>query len=324
MNINIKIEDKKTYEFYNPKDTVEILYREILKKGIWKLNIKNNKEEKKDWWYESKNDFEKNINLLFSKFIPKSSLRNEEKENKDKYLQFIISELAKLEEKLINFNFIKERNQELTKILERYGYTKLSFEAICSWRLIIGLGGTHPQETSMTLHHVYGIPYIPGSAIKGVTRHWAILKFADHSVKEENEDFSEVLEKISKGLEKGENFDLTVDGITFIDLIQIFGTQKEIGKVIFMDAYPISKINLKIDIMNSHYPQYYLGKEPPADWQNPVPIKFLTIEKTKFQFYLLSHNRNLLSCAEKLLKEALREHGLGAKTSLGYGTFDMI
>ncbi|MCX7845568.1 MAG: type III-B CRISPR module RAMP protein Cmr6 [Dictyoglomaceae bacterium] len=318
--MSIKIEDKRNYEFYNPKDTIEILYSEILKKGKWELNRKSNKEEKKEWWYESKNDFEKNINLLFSKFIPKSSIRNEEKENKDKYLQFIISEFTKLEEKLIKFN---ERNQKLIETLESYGYIKISFEATCSWRLIIGLGATHPQETSMTLHHIYGIPYIPGSAIKGMTKHWAVLKFADHMTKEENKDFTEIVEEISKTLEKGENFDLTVDGITFSDLIQIFGTQKEVGKVIFMDAYPIGKINLKIDIMNPHYPQYYSEKEPPTDWQTPIPIKFLTIEKTKFQFYLLSYDSKLLSCAEKLLKEALREHGLGAKTSLGYGIFEI-
>jgi len=88
-----------------------------------------------------------------------------------------------------------------------------------------------------------------------------------------------------------------------------------------MDAYPVEDINLKIDIINPHYPEYYSSSKPPADWQTPNPIKFLTVEKTKFQFVLLSKNQALLDKAYSWLKEALQEFGVGAKTSLGYGIF---
>ncbi len=40
------------------------------------------------------------------------------------------------------------------------------------WRLVVGLGSTNPRETSMTLSRMYGIPYIPGSALKGAFRHY--------------------------------------------------------------------------------------------------------------------------------------------------------
>lgn len=174
----------------------------------------------------------------------------------------------------------------------------------------------------MTLHHIYGIPYIPGSAIKGVTRHWAVLKFAEEMSKSENIKFEKAIEKVSKALENGEKLDLKIEDLEFNQLIEIFGTQKQQGKVIFFDAYPVGEIKLKIDIMNPHYPKYYSEGQPPADWQNPVPIKFLTIENTKFSFYLASKteddpNKNLLNIAEKLLLEALKDYGIGAKTSLG-------
>ena len=102
---------------------------------------------------------------------------------------------------------------------------------------------------------------------------------------------------------------------------KIFGTQKEQGEVIFMDAYPVERVNLKIDIMNPHYPEYYAKGEPPADWQTPKPIQFLTVEKTKFEFVLLSREEKILSKASEWLQSALENFGIGAKTALGYGIF---
>ncbi|CUS76847.1 CRISPR-associated protein Cmr6 [Candidatus Kryptonium thompsonii] len=282
------------YRFYNPIDTKYILYSEIFKKG---------------------SDFEKNINLLFSRLIPEIS--SERSENKGKHLDFVIKEFDNFKNKLQIFSLLSSRRESFIKSLEDVGFISRGFSALCQWRLIIGLGGVHPEETSMTLHHIYGIPYIPGSAVKGVTRHWAVLKFADRSGQDVN--------RISNALENGENLDIEVEGIKFSDLIEIFGTQGKVGRVIFMDAYPLREdaINLKIDIMNPHYPDYYSGKQPPADWQNPNPIKFLTVEKTHFQFYLISQDSSLLQKSEVLLKEALGKFGIGAKTSLGYGIFEI-
>jgi CRISPR-associated protein Cmr6 len=223
-------------------------------------------------------------------------------------------------------NAIENRKKQIITQFQKGGYHLENFSLSISWRLVIGLGASHPQETSMTLHHIYGIPYIPGSAVKGVTRHWAILKFAEEKSKMENIEFEKAIEKISNGLENGERFDLKINDLEFNQLIEIFGTQKQEGKVIFFDAYPVGEIKLKIDIMNPHYPKYYSEGHPPADWQNPFPIKFLTIESTKFEFYLASkskddRDKNLLNKAKKLLSEALKTHGIGAKTALGYGIF---
>lgn len=221
--------------------------------------------------------------------------------------------------------FIKKRRKNFMDALTGSGlFHSKGFSSKCHWRLVIGLGAAHPQETSMTLHHIYGIPYIPGSAIKGVTKHWAVQKLAAHLFQSKNNnDFEKTLKEISENLENGKENDIIVDDIEFNDLIKIFGTQKKAGEVIFMDAFPIGDINLKMDIMNTHYQDYYKGDKPPADWLNPNPIKFLTVEETSFQFYLLSKNQKLLIIAEKLLKEALKESGIGAKTSLGYGLFDI-
>ena len=214
---------------------------------------------------------------------------------------------------------ISERKNKVIMQLKQLRYNVESFSLTVFWRLVIGLGASHPQETSMTLHHIYGIPYIPASAVKGVARHWAILKFADEKSKKENQGFEKSVKEVSDALDKCNDLNFEVDGITFNNLIRIFGTQKQEGKVMFFDAYPLENINLKIDIMNPHYPEYYSGKLPPADWQSPVPIKFLTIERTKFQFHIASKEKDLLDKVRKLLIEVLKNYGIGAKTSLGYG-----
>jgi len=219
---------------------------------------------------------------------------------------------------------IKNRIERTISNLKNIGlYICSDITLKVSWRLIVGLGASHPQETSMTLHHIYGIPYIPGSAVKGVTRHWTVLKFADNIAREINESFEKVIERVSSALETDVDLNKEIDGITFKDLLEIFGTQEHEGKIIFFDAYPIENLKLKIDIMNPHYPDYYTGNEPPTDWQNPIPIKFLTVDSnTKFQFYLAGKNKELLDKTKSLLKEALINYGIGAKTSLGYGIFE--
>lgn len=59
------------------------------------------------------------------------------------------------------------------------GYKLRSDVFKVSWRLVIGLGLPSPFETGITLHHVYGIPAIPGSALKGLARAWRLRSIAE-------------------------------------------------------------------------------------------------------------------------------------------------
>ncbi len=66
-------------------------------------------------------------------------------------------------------------------------------------------------------------------------------------------------------------------------------------------------------------------KEAPSGWMNSMPNNFLTIEKTGFGFSLAlkkkEKDRELLDHTVNWLKKGLQEHGVGAKTSVGYGYF---
>jgi len=184
-------------------------------------------------------------------------------------------------------------------------------------RLSVGLGESSVLETSIALHHTYGVPYIPGSALKGIASHFA----ARYLGKMGNEE--EWRQEIK-------------DGKTLRGAYQklIFGDTEESGLVIFFDAHPVpERWCLKKDVITVHHPDYYqTGEKPPADWDSPNPIPFLTAHGT-FTFLLglapvsvddLEPGESLLKLAAELLKRALEEEGVGAKTSLGYGTFKFL
>lgn len=222
---------------------------------------------------------------------------------------------------------INNRYKSTIKVLEKRGFKVERFSLKLEWRMVIGLGAPHPQETSMTLHHIYGVPYIPGSALKGVTRHWFVLNCFD-SLKLDDLNLINYLEKV---FESSNDENLHKVLVKYKDTIKlykniyknIFGDQKNKGKVYFFDAYPSGKVRLKLDIMNPHYSKYYSGNEPPADWQDPVIIKFLTVERTSFDFCIASKSYQFLNEAKKYLTEALNSYGVGAKTSIGYGHFSI-
>ncbi len=77
------------------------------------------------------------------------------------------------------FQALKRRHRELMATLRAQGYQIRSCTGKVVWRLIVGLGLPSPLETGITLHHLYGFPYLPGSAVKGVTRSWRLQQTAD-------------------------------------------------------------------------------------------------------------------------------------------------
>ena len=196
---------------------------------------------------------------------------------------------------------IKEYYNALEKLNKEYDLITLS----TAWRFIVGLGHESVYETSITLHHIYGIPYIPASAIKGVVRSYII---------------QEVFSNDGQNLKDAEKMALENEAF-----VNIFGSQDQEGNIIFFDAFPIEAPSIEPDVMNVHYPDYYSKDNiPPTDYQNPNPIYFLTV-KGKFKFVIAAKKGKLedYKIADKTitewLKEALETHGIGAKTAVGYG-----
>ena len=226
-------------------------------------------------------------------------------------------------------------------------------------RLAIGLGNASVFETGITLHHVWGFPYIPASSIKGAVRSWIIQSCFKEKEEEAIADRSfcdlfgcpsELIVEDEKGdrvkkiySENGKTLESYPRSYYRINDTEKLGGERR-GSLLFFDAFPTHAPQIKEDIMNPHYPKYYTGGEAPADYQSPVPIPFLTVENTTFQFLLgfkplpgmekatasgpiakqLGANDgelSLLEVGKRWLIKALTEHGIGAKTAVGYGFF---
>jgi CRISPR-associated protein Cmr6 len=177
------------------------------------------------------------------------------------------------------------------------------FSGTTDWRMVVGLGGETILETDLTLHHLYGIPFVPGSALKGLTRSYVTTEVKEYQSNKIDDDNA--------------------------DIKRIFGSQEYAGTVIFFDAMPVNgETNIELDIMNPHYPDYYGKGQAPTNDQNPSPITFLTVANTTFMFALAPRrpkkDQDDVERVKTWLQEALKSYGVGGKTSAGYGYFKEV
>ncbi len=232
----------------------------------------------------------KNLGLILDKYPPDAAVQKSE--GKSSWLKEIATG-----------NYIDARLME--SVYRRWlnmttAVGALRFSAATDWRMVVGLGGETVLETDLTLHPLYGIPYIPGSALKGLTRGYVTGEvFPSKDIEHDNETVK-----------------------------RIFGSQEHAGMVIFFDAMPVDgKAAFVLDIMNSHYPNYYGEKKLPTNDQNPNPVTFLTVTNTTFMFALAprySGAKEDVELAKGWLQTALEKYGIGGKTSAGYGYFKDI
>lgn len=171
-------------------------------------------------------------------------------------------------------------------------------KATVQGRLVVGLGAESILETAITLHRTYGVPFIPGSALKGLASAAAHRFLA-------NDEWR----KKTKTAEQGDSHKI------------MFGNTKTAGFVTFHDALLVpegGQIPLDLDVMTVHHAKYYgNGKSPPADWDSPNPVSFVTARGT--YLIALEGPEEWTRAAMDILGDALQEDGIGAKTAAGYG-----
>ncbi|MBE3560239.1 MAG: type III-B CRISPR module RAMP protein Cmr6 [Ktedonobacteraceae bacterium] len=260
----------------------------------------------------------RNMALLLDKYVTQEVISGskedgKEKGEKGKWLRELVSQ----QHKHIDIKLAENAYRRWLAMVTALKAT--TFQAELDWRMVVGLGGETVLETDITLHHLYGIPYIPGSALKGLTRAYV--------AGEEKAYF------IPSGKSESERKPSLKEETDHEDLQRIFGSQKQAGTVIFFDALPLNgKATFALDIMNPHYPDYYRSlssstPEAPTNDQSPNPIPFLTVTDTVFTFALAPRNsasqqhKNDVQLVTGWLRQALQDYGIGGKTSAGYGYF---
>lgn len=163
-------------------------------------------------------------------------------------------------------------------------------------RLSLGLGQESVLETSITLHHTFGVPYLPGSALKGLAARAARQKLdAPWDPDEEGGPYSIV-----------------------------FGRLEDAGFVTFHDALWIpegTSLPLDVDVLTVHHADYYGSGAPPTEWDDPNPVPFLSAHGS-FEIALTGPER-WVDLAFDLLCDALENDGVGAKEGIyGYLTVE--
>jgi len=222
----------------------------------------------------------------------------------------------------ITLGLYKERIHALCRewTLQGQKSKQVCFQARLVGRLAPGLGIPSVFENGISLHHIHGFPYIPGSSLKGIAQNYAL------NVREVNKNSQEFIAVFGKQTPQGKTG-------------EIFEAQQ--GRAIFFDAIPLeieTENLLTLDVMTPHYTDYYTneGKKPPADYldpKSPNPIIFLTVkEGVSFLFCIRARDlkskesvvmkvEDVLCYAKDWLEGALSALGAGAKTSVGYGYF---
>lgn len=230
-----------------------------------------------------------------------------------------------------------------------------------SWRFITGVGKKNAMEVGF-LFDRYGFPNIPGSSLKGLTRAYALHEVLGYLDENQIESLSDIVSKMknhgtslqtkTSPLSALEYLIFNPDENIFseiwrtniqlkqlinkiIILRKVTGTQNTGGLITFFDAIPDRKgFSISQDIMNPHFPDYFKEVNRntyPTDNQKPVPIKFLSVLNTIFNFGMaVSDDREgekgkiYLNQTIKWLENALATFGAGAKTNAGYGYFEDV
>ena len=203
------------------------------------------------------------------------------------------------------------------------------------------------ENAGICLHRIYGFAYLPGSGLKGMARAYAETVWLPAQYKHDNDKPLDAAER-KKAVEAWAKIEAVFGWSPNSDQKKPWKpsevkhseeekarkkkTPASAGAVVFHDAWcKDGPPRLIKDIVNNHHPKYYPeGKEPPGDWENPVPVYFLAVAPDQeFEFALSLRQGNnkdpkakeLLELAARWLIGALTHAGAGAKTNTGYGQF---
>lgn len=226
---------------------------------------------------------------------------------------------------------VESANHFLSALETAYSGRVKTFVGTLGGRLLINMAGGVMENAGLALDRCFGLPYIPGSAVKGITRNVALWHIRNCSKREDKiEKLGQALLVfgfIEQDIGRNGHFRWAVEGDSSMidDALADTGVEKVKafkGLISFLEAKPtdINHLNIVAEVITPH-----------PRGGDPRPLFFPAVEAhSSFGFALLIQRqfRNidaapLLQTAESWLKEALTKNGIGAKTGSGYGWFEI-
>ncbi|HXF07784.1 MAG TPA: type III-B CRISPR module RAMP protein Cmr6 [Candidatus Acidoferrales bacterium] len=213
-----------------------------------------------------------------------------------------------------------------------------------------GLGNEHPLENGFAFLNPYGLPYLPGSGVKGVLRQ-AARELASGDWGDAHGWSAEARFPLLEGPAERRKpvCDKNQQPILLTQTDILFGRETPAGDsehlrgvLSFWDVIPrLQGDSLAVEIMTPHQNHYYQQKSDrktgdstsPHESGQPIPIPFLTVPPgSRFTFCVVCDLPRLRRLAPELAQDdrwktmltAAFEHafewlGFGAKTAVGYG-----
>lgn len=223
----------------------------------------------------------------------------------------------KMFEKLASFSMGKGSplQQSYQHAFERWRKTMeerqdcLCFEIINRSRLLLGTGNDSIYEFGVNLNRPWGVPCISGATLKGALSSY----LAQHGAADWAKDVDGL-----KGIRQADIF-----GGSFLDDEKSFEIA---GVVDFFDAWlsPGAGYWFEADITTPHHTSYYRGENLPSGIEAPVPAKLAALAPRQVFFVVMRGERQVLEFLKIKLGLVLDEEGIGGKTAVGYGRFDIV
>lgn len=159
-------------------------------------------------------------------------------------------------------------------------------------------------KTGFTFDYVTGLPYIPGSSIKGMLRN-SIIKY--------EEDIKEYV-KENLGLAKEFNIEHLAE--------ELFGDEQKYANSELRDVF-LEAIVVKGDEEGLILKEDYITPHE-TPFSDPRPIHILALRpNVEMEFYFILRKEEIAGLSAEtrfeLYKELILELGIGAKTNTGYG-----
>ncbi|MCC6526641.1 MAG: type III-B CRISPR module RAMP protein Cmr6 [Polyangiaceae bacterium] len=214
-------------------------------------------------------------------------------------------------------------------------------ELTLAGRLLIGHGNSSASDVGLTVHHTWGVPVIPGSALKGLVAHYVDATYGptdpgkkpwdqpgDERARAEYQGVTWNRRRIERGPGAVYRALFGASDAREDDAMREHGLAAgaAAGVVAFHDALyvPGSLADNKpfaADVLTVHQKGYYdsSGQSAPNDYEGPNPVAFLTVRPKCRLLLALSGPIEWTELAGQLLGDALRTWGIGAKTAAGYG-----
>lgn len=200
-------------------------------------------------------------------------------------------------------------------------------------RLLVNMAGSILENAGVSLEFASGIPVIPGSAVKGAARRYALAllqETASPAAKQALlQDILDVFGCTEVDFDKASDLRWAMGGLPLPE------APNHTGGVCFLQAVPETDPEICMDVLTPHHQKYMAGaKDKATDSESPVPSFFPAIgaslrKAPVFCFTLCPKGNSpraheLVELAATWLKEGVSLFGIGAKTAAGYGQFQFM